>query len=201
MPRLTRTVELVGTANMPHVWQNDLWKLPASVGWLFRNTWRVANYQTWWVWTMLHMKFSSSNTILLGWEWRKNKRFYNSSLTCNGFNSSMRFIKSDFSRHPLHESPHPSKIFFNSLTFIFFKLIFFQSIGLSKKVKQHSKMYNPSHRIAVRIKELHALGAYEGISSQDATSSLYLLVSSTTFYTQHSLRAMNIRVILHFSTQ
>jgi len=56
---------------------------------------------------------------------------YSSSRTCLGLSSSIRLMKSAFSRHPSHASSHPLRMFFKSFTFSFFKSTVLKSICFS----------------------------------------------------------------------
>ena len=65
---------------------------------------------------------------------------YNSSRMCLGFNSSIRLIKSPFSKQPSQPSSQSLRIFFKSRTLSFFKSTLFKSICFSVKIVKLSKL-------------------------------------------------------------
>ena len=78
--------------------------------------------------------------------------YYNSICLC--LIDSILSINSDFSRQPLHSSSQSLKIFFNSRTLIFFKLIFFQSNSFSYANSQIclSFFFKSSHIFSTPLK-------------------------------------------------
>lgn len=97
----------------------------------------------------------------------KIKQYYNSSRVYCGFSSSILLIKSDFSMQPSHRSSQSERIFFNSLTFSFFKSTVFKSIVFSeneiKIYAYHGKsLISTLPFFYINCSKFHIAGNYTG---------------------------------------
>lgn len=67
-----------------------------------------------------------------------------------GISSLILRMKSDFSAHPLQDSPHSSRIFFRSFTFNFFRSTELRSTCLSRRRNMHLVAGSIYHLITIQ---------------------------------------------------